>query len=313
MQVIEVGNCVFQLRFLPDSRRLVVGTADTDRRVTFEVLSLPGGERVRLVVPRANLDSWWYDAGYGNAIAPHPGGETCSIAWAGNLYAFRTADGERLPVPEEVRAHQVILSPGGERLIAAHRTNSEWEILAVKTGPDGGSVVWRKATRKDFIYPQVAGFLPDGERFVTLDGAVRIRSFATGEELATGRHKPRGTQQPQISPDGRYLAALGYGNMYVFDPITLAKPRKIGGTATFGDFRSVAIHPGGEMMAVIHGGPTLVKVYNLGTLARVRTFQWKLGPLRSVAFSPDGCLGAAGSDDGRIVVWDVDESIQDPR
>jgi WD40 repeat protein len=31
-----------------------------------------------------------------------------------------------------------------------------------------------------------------------------------------------------------------------------------------------------------------------------------VGPLRSVAISPDGCLAAAGSGDGRIVVWDVE-------
>ncbi len=36
-------------------------------------------------------------------------------------------------------------------------------------------------------------------------------------------------------------------------------------------------------------------------------WNWKLGPFQSVAYSPDGTVGAAGSEDGRIVVWDVDE------
>jgi WD40 repeat protein len=39
----------------------------------------------------------------------------------------------------------------------------------------------------------------------------------------------------------------------------------------------------------------------------VHKWNWKLGPLRSVAYSPDGTLGAAGSEDGRVVVWDVDQ------
>jgi hypothetical protein len=37
----------------------------------------------------------------------------------------------------------------------------------------------------------------------------------------------------------------------------------------------------------------------------VATFDWGLGPLRAVAFSPDDMLAAAGSATG-TVVWDVD-------
>jgi WD40 repeat protein len=302
MHILHVGNSVFQLRFLPDERRLVVGRFDADFKVTFEILSLPGGGRVRLEVPEADLYSWLNRARYGNAIAIHPGGESCYIAWDGELHAFRTADGVPLPVPDEVKAHQVVLSPDGDRLLAADLTNFRRQLFAVATGPEGGEVLWRKSVSEAFS--QLAGFLPDGDRFVTLDGAVRIRSFHTGDELAAGRFKPMGTHQPRLSPDGRHLAAIGYGSMYFFDLDDLGKPRKIGGSSSFGDFRSFAFHPDGRTVAVIHGGPTLVKLYDLATLTRSRTFKWKLGPLQSVAFSPDGSLGAAGSDDGRIVVWD---------
>ena len=55
MRVLEVGNNVFQLRFLPDGRRLLVGTAREEqvrrgwrRSVAFAVWSLTGGAPVRL-------------------------------------------------------------------------------------------------------------------------------------------------------------------------------------------------------------------------------------------------------------------------
>jgi WD40 repeat protein len=49
-----------------------------------------------------------------------------------------------------------------------------------------------------------------------------------------------------------------------------------------------------------------VKLYDAATWKMVRAFDWDVGRLRSIAFSPDGMLPAAGGDKGKIVVWDVD-------
>jgi WD40 repeat protein len=307
VQVLEVGNTVFLLRFLPDNRRLVVATHDENRNVTFGVLSLLDGGRVDLSVPGAKLDPWWHDARYGNATAVHPSGESCYIAWGARLHAFRTTDGKSLRVPKDMRANvnQVALSPSGDRLLAADRARAGRLLWAVTTGRRGGKVNWFKVLDEQFS--QLAGFLPDDERFVTIEDVVRIRSFTTNAELAAGRHKPVGSQQPQISPDGRRLAAIGYGSMYFWDLTTLDEPQKISGSNNFGDFRSFAFHPNGKTVAVIDGGPTLVKVYDLESFKQVHTWRWKLGALQSVAYSTDGTLGAAGSVDGRVVAWDVDE------
>jgi WD40 repeat protein len=152
----------------------------------------------------------------------------------------------------------------------------------------------------------LAGFLPDGNRFVTVEDVVRIRRVADGEVLASGRHKIAGAAQPHVSADGKFLGTFGYTSMYVVDLETFAKPRRISGTGSFGNFVSFAFRPDSRSMAVIHGGPTLVKNYDLATLAQTHIFKWKLGPLGALTFSPDGLLGAAGSADGRIVLWDVD-------
>jgi WD40 repeat protein len=307
MRVFEVGDNVVLLRFLPDGRRLVIGTMAADEAVTFAVLSLPGGERVRLDVPNAKIHSWRHDAWYGNAIAVHPSGESCYIAWGARLHAFRTTGGQSLRVPKDMRGNvnQVALSPSGDRLLAADRTRAGHLLWAVTAGRRGGKVEWFRVL--DAGFSQLAGFLPDGERFVTIEDVVRIRSLTTNAELAAGRHKAVGSQQPQISPDGRLLAAIGYRGVDIWDLTTLDEPQKIGGSTSFGDFRSFALHPNGRTVAVIHGGPTLVQVHDLGTLTQVHQWSWGLGPLRSVAYSPDGTVAAAGSEDGRIVVWDVDE------
>ncbi|HEY8503855.1 MAG TPA: hypothetical protein VIL46_04695 [Gemmataceae bacterium] len=304
MYILEAGEGVFLLRFFPDGRRLLAGVAAADKTVSFDVWTLPDGGRVRLgLPPRLKLESWWY-SGYGNAVAVHPDGERCYVAWDGRLYAFRTADGTPLPVPKDVKAHQVILSPDGGRMLAAYVTPSRKQLYALRTGGEDGAVE-RRPTPQTFW--QLGGFLPDGERVVMIHDSVRVVTFATGEEHAAVRYPAGHAYQPQVSPDGRYFGVIGYSSFYVYDLPDLGKPRRLTSTRSSGDYVSFAFHPGGRALAVIHGGPTLVKVYDPATLRPLHTFKWKLGPLGAVAYSPDGALAAAGSQDGRIVVWDVDE------
>jgi WD40 repeat protein len=49
-----------------------------------------------------------------------------------------------------------------------------------------------------------------------------------------------------------------------------------------------------------------VKLYDTTSWKVAQAFNWDIGRLRSVAFSPDGMLAAAGGEKGKIVVWDVD-------
>jgi WD40 repeat protein len=70
-------------------------------------------------------------------------------------------------------------------------------------------------------------------------------------------------------------------------------------------FTSVAFHPSGRFLAAT-SNDTTVKLYDTETWTVAKTFTWNVGRLRSVAFSPDGLLAAAGSDTGKVVVWDVD-------
>lgn len=313
MQFLDSGGGrVALLRFLPDGRLLSIVTGE-DRPAFVDLWSLPGAERLRIPLGSSWVQTFRPDWDQPfpdhradvNAVAVHPGGESFFIAWAGQLLQFRTADGTPLPSPVDDEVHQVIISPGGDRLVLVRSGDRQVEFFAVAL--DGrGRLVWRAEapTRA----PTLAGFLPDGERFVTVDGeAVRVCAFADNTELATTRYPAGSVAHPLLSADGAYLGVRGYTSLYVFETAKLGKPRRISGSSAFGNFVSFAFHPRGGQLAVIHGGPTLVKVYDLATLKLVTRWKWKLGALESVAFSPDGCLGAAGSRDGRIVLWDVDE------
>ncbi|MBA4191147.1 MAG: hypothetical protein C0467_24465 [Planctomycetaceae bacterium] len=47
-------------------------------------------------------------------------------------------------------------------------------------------------------------------------------------------------------------------------------------------------------------------IQDVATGHTVSTFDWGIGPIHSVAFSPDGLTCAAGGEKGQVVVWDVD-------
>jgi WD40 repeat protein len=70
-------------------------------------------------------------------------------------------------------------------------------------------------------------------------------------------------------------------------------------------FTAAAYHPSGRYLFTTSNDAT-VTVWDADSWVRVKRFDWDVGRLRSVAVSPDGLLAAAGSDRGRVVVWDVD-------
>jgi WD40 repeat protein len=308
MLVRQTEGKVRLLRFLPDGRRLVVVVEQSDLQMRFSILDTTSGDSIPLAMPGFKCENWHHRYVYPNMTAVHPAGEIVYIAFAGQLASFATSDGSVRPVPEVDMAHQVVISPRGDRLLVAghpnHHQSMSPTVTAYDTGADKTTLLWRKEMPQGFH--NLAGFLPDGERFVNVENVVKIRHVDDGRELASSRHKIFGHAQPRVSEDGRLLTVLGQSSMYIVDLSSLANPRRIKGSSDFGNFVSSAIHPSNGTMAVIHGGPTLLKIYSLSTLKQLQVYKWKVGELCTVDFSPDGMTGAVGSQDGRIVVWDVE-------
>jgi hypothetical protein len=67
----------------------------------------------------------------------------------------------------------------------------------------------------------------------------------------------------------------------------------------------LAFHPSAAFLAVANGDES-VRWHESRTGAERATFEWQIGSITAVAFSPDGSLCAAGGKDGEVAVWDVD-------
>jgi WD40 repeat protein len=106
-----------------------------------------------------------------------------------------------------------------------------------------------------------------------------------------------------FSPDGRTLAILRERTLRLYD----VKSRQVDVSWTEGrTIHALAFSPDSRILATAgHDGS--VKFRDTATGKERANFDWQIGSVTAVAFSPAGMLAAAGGENGRVVVWDVDQ------
>ena len=147
-------------------------------------------------------------------------------------------------------------------------------------------------------------FSPDG-RHLALPSAEQLTVWdLTRRVLVASADLPGGSDALlTYAPDGRWLVFGAGRRLAVAAAPALTPAAELRGGRAY--FTAVAFHPSGRFFAATSNDAT-VKLYDTDTWQVAKTYSWEIGKLRSVAFSPDGTLAAAGSDTGKIVVWDVD-------
>jgi len=197
-------------------------------------------------------------------------------------------------------------------------------LLASSFGPNGGVELWSitdweftrlwAGTSDAARWPRAPAFSPDG-MFVAMGqtssmiwtaNQIHIRDAENGKVLLRIPGNPaEPVLQLAFSADGSKLLSRISGRIIqVFDTTAGALVGELvhpGRPYVTG----MAVHPNGTVACSRTNGT--VCLWNIERPELVRTLDWKLGKLVSVAFSPDGSIGAAGTEDGQVVVWDVDE------
>lgn len=299
-------NDVSLLSFSPDACVLAVGLEwqRTELRVptTGELLFASasgagrhalfwgGPHRRTLVVNRHGSGLVWVDADEARVLPPLPG-------WAGHGSACFTSDGRY-----------------GINTRELYRNG---DLSCWKQTPDGFQSVWKRkmSTNSVASFRTLHCFLPDDDRFVYSeqrgkwgDGLTLVVASRTdANDVAEGHFPNHGVSYHGASPDGKWLAlGASYGpsiTIYRADDLTETPIRLTNKNRRH--YTDLAFHPSGEFLAATSNDAT-VTFFDTKTFAEQRAYTWKIGRLRSVAFSPDGALAAVGSDKGQVVVWDVD-------
>jgi WD40 repeat protein len=201
------------------------------------------------------------------------------------------------------------LSPDGRFLLAAQVRHGEEPpgLLFCRPLEDLASSVWSaEATRRNCSLPL---FLPDAEQFAVVewgpDRLFVVRDTQTGAVLSEVPAAGDQFHGPVQTADRRLLAFRRGIWAAVFRADDLGAAPVVFRNDNRKEFTGLAFHPSGRFLAATSNDAT-VKLYDTATWKVAQSFNWDIGRLRSVAFSQDGMLAAAGGDRGKIVVWDVD-------
>jgi WD40 repeat protein len=316
---------VDQVAFTPDGRRLMAaGSNAPDDRYKpdnrgIDVWDLHGGAEPteRLFADQLitgfvlNPAGRWLYVGTGFKYPD----ESTSRYWAVDLKR-----GEQYPLDlSGGNEFTLDIHPTGKWLVGfGHVTNWQTNQIVRWRQPTGGPPikVWEYKHVPSRLYTRAIACDPKRTRFVTHDiesgRAVRdqvheltIRAPETGELREKVPLPGRTVDQLLFSPDGSWFVIRAGRSLLVWKADDLThKPQKIQGEGKV-EFTGLAFHPSGRYLAATSNDRT-VKIIDTSNWQVATTFAWDMGRMRSVAFSPDGALAAAGSRGGQVVLWDID-------
>jgi WD40 repeat protein len=225
--------------------------------------------------------------------------------------------------------HRICASPHGHYLVKVDRTNTTerialgliayetatWQSVPILHDPrhctggaafstDGrwlatGHIV--KVGEKQRITNLV---LPIAAPVPSYDHLVVVRDTATGHVVHTvAGWKSPGVGHLTFSHDRKILAGASGSRLRIWDldvgrELALHKrgPKH---------FQGLSFTADGRYLATV-SNDTTVRIWDARTWQEHTTFTWDVGALLNIAMAPDGCVAAAGSDKGKIVIWDVD-------
>ena len=208
------------------------------------------------------------------------------------------------------------LTPDGRHVLIAQNNRANpagWVACCPVSDPTPKAAVWSRVLQRPLRHPPTC---LTGDRFFMTESwwepsltrtvfSYVTCSVKTGQVLTAVEGPDTGWPLPVVSPDGQLVAGVLNSRMVILSIEDFSKPVATLRNDNRKHFTGVAFHPSGRYLAATSNDAT-VKLYDTTIWKVAKTFTWDVGRMRSVAFSPDGTLAAAGSDKGKVVVWDVD-------
>ena len=192
------------------------------------------------------------------------------------------------------------------------------KTLAVGGWGDETVELWEVATRQEIASLQgghketthTLAFSPDGNTLASgsRDKTVKLWDMATREVKATVGHAGE-VFQVAFSPDGKTLASGAAGNRVKL--LDVASGEEITALSQRNGVYSVAFSPDGATLAA--GSIRTIKLWDMANREEIATLDGHARSVSSLFFSPDGARLVSGSDDGSMLIWDMQRILSRPQ
>jgi WD40 repeat protein len=146
--------------------------------------------------------------------------------------------------------------------------------------------------------------IPGGFAVPDYDYVVRLREMPSGRVVRSVAGWGQGVGHLAFSPRGAFLAGTAGPRLRVWDiegdrEVALHKrgPKH---------FQGLSFTADGRFLATVSNDET-VRIWDTHSWQEQTTFTWDIGKLLNIALAPDGCRAAAGSDSGKVILWDLDD------
>jgi hypothetical protein len=303
MRTFKLKKCkrVSQLRFAPDSRRLVaVGASQAFIVETAVTVDVATGAELGRAAMLGTCGVVTPDLSRYVVGGAHEFGEGLPLQWTDPLdpreWNPLVASRTRFPDVQGVACDST-----GARLAVAVMLRREQSVVAVLGfGGENPHDIRARGT------PTVVAFNHDATR-VAAAGGPEGEPLVAVHEVGTGREvigfEPGGTRTTCLAflPDGRLAAGSGR-KVFVYPPDGDRPQFTLGGHK--GQINALAVGPDGRLVSASHDGA--IRVWDATSGEQVKVFDWQIGPVTAVAFAPDGLTCAAAGKAGQLVIWDVD-------